>query len=297
MDIFLIGVSVVSTVVALVMTGVAWRVSRSQRAASAARIAALSAAAAMDADGAAEKPSHSTPLEQFETEPLAVGASRNGTQGTLGHQAPWVPARVSPFNSGARAAMTAARSDPHEITTKPAAIESTTAGQALSEGFLGSAVSPPTDGGRQRSLALAAIVLFGLVLGGGYWAVFVNRSDTATVTTPSTTSPLELVSMRHERRGTRLAVTGLVRNPVAGAPVDRLAAVVFLFDQQGAFISSARANVDFLKLTPGDESPFVIDVEAPSNVVRYRVSFRNDAGIVPHVDRRGEQPLALTTVR
>ena len=46
----------------------------------------------MDADGAAEKPSHSTPLEQFETEPLAVSASRNGTQGTLGHQAPWVPA-------------------------------------------------------------------------------------------------------------------------------------------------------------------------------------------------------------
>lgn len=193
--------------------------------------------------------------------------------------------------------MTAARPDPQEIATKPAAIESATAGQALSEGFLGSAVSPPTDGGRQRSLAFAAIVLFGLVVGGGYWAVFVNRSDTATVTTPSTTSPLELVSMRHERRGTRLAVTGLVRNPIAGAPVDRLAAVVFLFDQQGAFISSARANVDFLKLTPGDESPFVIDVEAPSSVVRYRVSFRNDAGIVPHVDRRGEQPLALTTVR
>ncbi len=181
MDIFLIGVSVVSTVVALVMTVVAWRVSRSQRAASAARIAALSAAAAVDSDRAAEKPSHSTPLEQFETEPVAVSASRNGTQGTLGPQAPWVPARVSPFNSGARAAMTAARPDPHEITTKPAAIESATAGQALSEGFLGSAVSPPTDGGRQRSLALAAIVLFGLVLAGGYWAVFVNRSDTATV--------------------------------------------------------------------------------------------------------------------
>jgi hypothetical protein len=146
-------------------------------------------------------------------------------------------------------------------------------------------------------LAVAAIVLFGLVLAGGYWAVFVDRAATATVSVPSTTSPLELVSMRHERRGTRLAVTGLVRNPVAGAPVERLAAVVFLFDQQGGFISSARANVDFLKLTPGDESPFVIDVEAPSNVTRYRVSFRNDTGIVPHVDRRGQQPLALTIVR
>ena len=63
------------------------------------------------------------------------------------------------------------------------------------------------------------------------------------------------------------------------------------------FLASARANVDFLKLSPGDESPFVIDVEAPANVARYRVSFRNDAGIVPHVDRRGQQPLALSTVR
>jgi hypothetical protein len=170
-------------------------------------------------------------------------------------------------------------------------------GAVFSAGFLGSTVSPVTDGGRQRTLAVAAIVLFGLVLAGGYWAVFVDRAATATVSVPSTTSPLELVSMRHERRGTRLAVTGLVRNPVAGAPVERLAAVVFLFDQQGGFISSARANVDFLKLTPGDESPFVIDVEAPSNVTRYRVSFRNDTGIVPHVDRRGQQPLALTIVR
>jgi len=135
------------------------------------------------------------------------------------------------------------------------------------------------------------------VLVGGYWAGFGNGSARAIVTAPSTTSPLELVSMRHERRGTRLAVTGLVRNPVAGAAVDRLAAVVFLFDQQGAFITSARANIDFLKLAPGDESPFVIDVEAPSQVARYRVSFRNDSGVVPHVDRRGEQPVALTSIR
>jgi hypothetical protein len=286
MDILLIVVSIVSAVVALAMTGVAWRVSRNQRAASAARVAALSAAAAMEADRPGEKPSHTTPLEQFETEP--VGASR---------QSPWKAARVSAFGAGARTAQPIARTAPPEATTRPATIELSSDRAVLGEGFLGSTVSPATDGGRQRSLAVAAIVLFGLVLAGGYWAVFVDRSATATVSAPSTTSPLELVSMRHERRGTRLAVTGLVRNPVAGAPVERLAAVVFLFDQQGGFISSARANVDFLKLTPGDESPFVIDVEAPSNVTRYRVSFRNDAGIVPHVDRRGQQPLALTTVR
>ena len=300
MDVFLIGVSIVSTVVALVMTAVAWRVARDQRAASAARVAALSAAASIDPGQSDEKLSHSTTLDQFEPEPIfetqavAVGASRGGSQSS---QAPWASARISPFSAAARATASSPRSEPHEITTRPAIIESSTISQTLSDGFLGSGVSATSDGGRQRSLAVAAVVLFGLVLAGGYWTVFGNRSTATAMSPASTTSPLELVSMRHERRGTRLAVTGLVRNPVAGAPVDRLAAVVFLFDEQGGFITSARANVDFLKLSPGDESPFVIDVEAPSNVARYRVSFRNDAGIVPHVDRRGQQPLALSTVR
>jgi hypothetical protein len=51
-------------------------------------------------------------------------------------------------------------------------------------------------------------------------------------------------------------------------------------------------GVDFTQLAPGDESPFVIRVDAPTNVARYRVSFRTDAGVVPHVDRRGQEPIA-----
>lgn len=285
MDVLLIGVSLVSTVVALVMTAVAWKVSRDQRAVSAARVAALSAAASADLGLAGEKPSPATTLEQFEPEPITVGAAR---------PAPWAASRISSFSA---TRTSAPRPEPHEVTTKPVTIETPSPGQTMSEGFLGGGVSAPTDSGRQRSLAVAAIVLFGLVLVGGYWTVFGDRSSATTLSAANSASPLELVSMRHERRGTRLAVTGLVRNPVAGAPVDRLAAVVFLFDDRGGFITSARANVDFLKLSPGDESPFVIDVEAPSSVARYRVSFRNDAGIVPHVDRRGQQPLAVSTVR
>jgi hypothetical protein len=72
---------------------------------------------------------------------------------------------------------------------------------------------------------------------------------------------------------------------------------VFLFDANGGFISSARAGVDFKRLGGGDESPFVVAMDAPSSVARYRVSFRTDAGIVAHVDRRGEQPVATAIVR
>ena len=55
----------------------------------------------------------------------------------------------------------------------------------------------------------------------------------------------------------------------------------------GTFVTSSRANVDFLKLGAGDESPFVVSLDAPATVARYRVSFRTDDGVVPHIDRRG----------
>ena len=99
------------------------------------------------------------------------------------------------------------------------------------------------------------------------------------------------MSLRHEREGANLSVAGLVRNPPAAPIVERLTAVVFLFDQQGQFVTSAKAPIDFLKLTAGDESPFVVKVAAPQTVTRYRVSFRTEDGTRPHVDRRGDPPV------
>jgi hypothetical protein len=92
-------------------------------------------------------------------------------------------------------------------------------------------------------------------------------------------------------------VSGLVRNPEGGLLVERLTAVAFLFDGEGALLSSARAPVDFLKLAPGDDTPFVVALPAPPNAVRYRVSFRTDAGSVPHVDRRAPAGAAAADAR
>ena len=102
-------------------------------------------------------------------------------------------------------------------------------------------------------------------------------------------APLELVSMRHAREGTSLTVSGLVRNPRAGAAATRITAVVFAFDRDGTFVASARAPLDFTTLGPGDESPFVVAIPNVANVGRYRVSFRTDAGMLRHVDRRADQ--------
>jgi hypothetical protein len=96
---------------------------------------------------------------------------------------------------------------------------------------------------------------------------------------------LELLSMRHVREADALTVTGLVRNGGSGS-ADRLIAVVFAFDRSGNFLASGRAPIDFLSLAPGDESPFKVSVPNAGEVGRYRVSFRTEAGVVKHVDRR-----------
>lgn len=98
---------------------------------------------------------------------------------------------------------------------------------------------------------------------------------------------IDLVALGHERDGDGLIVRGVVRNPSAGSPLARVTAVVFLFNHDGGFITSARAALDQPTLAPGGESGFRIAVADAANVSRYRVSFRTDDRVIPHVDRRG----------
>ena len=249
MEIVLLVIAVMSLAAAFIMGLAAWRLSRDERARSAARIAALSAAA-----DTADIP---TPAA-VDRRPAPVVPAAPAAPVV----APWAPARA------------------------PA---------PLGEAFLGSGLASTSSGG-QRGLAIAAGVLFITIIVGGYFTVFGGDSPSASAAaSAAAAAPLELVSLRHERQRADLAITGLVRNPASGAAVENLAAVVLLFDQQGALVTSARANVDFTTLAPGDESPFVITLAAPPTVSRYRVSFRNDAGGVPHIDRRGQDPIARDT--
>jgi hypothetical protein len=275
MDILLLTITVVSLVVAFIMSAAAWRLSRDERTRSAARVAALATAAreseapavphAREGQQSHERRTVRPVDSPVDVEAVAVHESRPG--------APWAPARVSVVPTEA---------PDRWVNESEARSHAPTFASASAR-----------SGGRQRGLAVAACVLFITLVTGGYWTIFGDAASTApAVSRSAAAAPLELVSMRHERRGAKLAITGLVRNPGAGTTVERLAAVVFLFDQQGAFVTSARAEVDFTALAPGDESPFVVGADAPANVARYRVSFRNEAGVVPHVDRRGQEPIA-----
>jgi hypothetical protein len=105
-------------------------------------------------------------------------------------------------------------------------------------------------------------------------------------------APLELIALGHELQGDRIVVKGIVRNSQAGVVRDRVAVAVFLLDREGAGLASALAAVETPALAPGAQSGFVVTLPHTTEVARYRVSFRSDDRLVPHVDRRDRQPIA-----
>lgn len=269
MEIVLLGVTVISLLVALVMSVATWRLGREEKRRSAARVAVLSIAASAD----------TAPIG-FQARPAVAEKPAETTK----PRAPWAPA-PSAIESQSR---------PVDIAPVVAELplQSTPAPREISHssGFLGATAEPARNGGGQRTLAIAASLLFVVLLGGLVFMMSSPRGTSAAAVGPN--RPLELMSLRHERKNEKLAVSGLVRNPSNGKPVERLSAVVLLFDKQGAFVTSAKTEVDFLKLGAGDESPFVVSLDAPTTVTRYRVSFRTDEGVMPHIDRRGTTPVA-----
>jgi hypothetical protein len=301
MEMILLAVTIGSLLVAGVMSVAAWRLTRAEHARASARVAALAAAAAHGGDATASVIAPAAvPIASVPRGDAVVGnapaapaesvvAARRATFPQLRAVAA-VPADVEELASDTFADELPLRATlvaPVNVTSAPAAPP------PVAETFLGVAAREPNTSG-QRKLAIAAAI-FCAVLGAGAYLALARTGSNPSNETGSLAvagAPLELMSLRHERQGGRLTLSGLVRNPAAGATIENLTAVVFLFDAQGGFVSSARAGVDFKRLAAGDESPFVITIDAPATVARYRVSFRTEAGVIAHVDRRAEQPVA-----
>jgi hypothetical protein len=161
---------------------------------------------------------------------------------------------------------------------------------------VGSVFERATEGLRGRpgiKLAVGGVMALTIVIGAIIGARMGGAPDSPTVTrngaavAANASAPLELMSMRYQRQGTTLTVSGLIRNPAKSAAMNGVTAVVFAFDRSGAFVASGRAPIDFSALAPGDESPFLVNVANVSDVARYRVTFRSANGVVRHIDRRG----------
>jgi hypothetical protein len=179
-------------------------------------------------------------------------------------------------------------------------LHSRSAPAAISSGGSMFAAAGATQGGTRFAAVMAVGVLV-FASAAALMVLFAGPSSTSSVAAASTPAsavtstentasaapvPLELMALGHERDGDRLTVHGVVRNPVAGTTLDGVTAVVFLFNRDGGFVASARAAIEWPALRPGGESTFIVTVPNAGDVGRYRVSFRTDDRIVPHIDRR-----------
>jgi hypothetical protein len=171
---------------------------------------------------------------------------------------------------------------------------------------VGSMFDRATEGLRGRPAIKAAVIgamVVTIVVGAIIGARISDNAAASPSPAPHTAiatkaaAPLELMSMRHERQGTTLMVTGLVRNPPQSVAMNGITAVIFAFDRAGTFIASGRAALDVNALGPGDQSPFTVNIPNVSDVARYRVTFRSSGGVVRHLDRRSNQVQLAQAVR
>jgi hypothetical protein len=278
MDTLLIAITAVALAMTAVMAVIVVTVLRQERARSEARVAALSEMAADARDDPQELPRHELPQEpvtrreasaRFTAAPAPVHAVSDR--------------HIQLFSD--RAVV----DDVDDLEIRP---------DVSGVSTLFSEPDRPSPWGR-RFVVIGCLAA--LVLAIGMTMVF-SRSKSpsvaagATATQASTAtdvSPLELLSLRYSQESDRMVITGLVQNPRGAAPISRVVATAFVFGKGGTFLSSGRAPLDFVTLTPGEESPFVVNVPVTGQVTRYRVGFRTEDGrVLPHVDKRAPEALA-----
>lgn len=196
----------------------------------------------------------------------------------------WRVTREQQLRSAARVATLAGAIRPGDDMTAPVAVAS----------LFDKGSGAMMQGRPLIKAAVVAVLGVGLIV---YVTMATSREIVDSERQPDTVAadatPLELMTMRHVRRGETLTVTGLVRNPSGGSQVSKLTAVLLAFDRTGTFVATGQAPLDFTILAPGDESPFVVTLPNAAEVSRYRVSFRSDAGaVVRHLDRRTASEVA-----
>jgi len=278
MDLALVVVTLASLGFALVLLTLNWRLIREERRRSAARVEAL--------------------LEAVSTLPAQV---------PMPVHVPLQVAPVSPRHESEPRVAVAAAAVEEPAASAPLQFVRNTAtesGVTSSRELFHEAAAPASGIGRLAVPVSLGVVIVGLILAG---LLTWNQAPAKPAVTPGVPLvagtaipvPLELISLRHERTGTGngLSITGLVRNPASGGRVADVNVVVFLFDRNGAFVTSAKGPLDFRTLAPGDESPFTVSLDKIGTIGRYRVSFRAEDKVVPHVDRRQNPVVAVASTQ
>lgn len=130
-------------------------------------------------------------------------------------------------------------------------------------------------------VAIAAVAAFALGSGDRGGGAVPDTEESVAL------APIELLALTHAIEKGALTITGLVQNPRGGRAHTDVRAVAYLLDEGGQTVATGTAPLDFRRLEPGVESPFVVTMAMADRVTRYRVGFRDGAGgVIAHVDRR-----------
>ena len=255
MQYLLIAVAIVSAAVAVVMCVLVVRMLREDRRRSEARVEALLAMA--DASGEQLSPDLAMPIER-QPDPVVQTRYR-----------------------GARAS---------EPDRDQLVLDSAPHVAGVDGLFAAHETSSPW--GRRIAVAAAAGVLLVIAVLASGWRGGDSSGQGGTGPQGPAQIPLELLSLKHTAEPKALTITGLVQTPQGGPALANVTAVALLFSADGGFVASGRAPLDFTRLDPGSESPFVVKVPTSARVARYRISFRGpDGAVIAHVDRRTAAPL------
>jgi len=290
MESMLLGVTVVSLALGGLMTVVAWRLLRESHGRSAARVEALQSMA-YEPDDEEDVVPAAPPSRAIESGVIEEGAAE---WDFALHDSPAVPAPAPQPERVPQRIVTHAPAHAMSIAPRPRHAHS----RELIEATPLFVSQPDRSASGRRGFALAAI-LFVMLVGGGSayalrtWDVF---GTIASAASSKEAQPLHLLSLRHASDSTgNFTVTGLVQNPAGGRTLQGVIAVIYLFDQQGKYLTSGKARIDVGAFQAGDESPFIVKIPNATGVSRYRVGFRlEDGGVVAHIDRRGQGPDGTT---
>jgi hypothetical protein len=271
MEWMLIVVSLVSLGIATAMSVVAWKLARDSRQRSAARVEALEELAFAD-----------------------LGDDAGGLVPALASGPPAAPARpvLTMLKAPAPVATRFAALDDGE-SEAPAA-PSWDAPAAHDDEADALFASRDQHAPRGRWLALVGVAgMMALGAGTVYALHTPGAFSLSGLNTPSTdrpviNRPLELMSLRYSTDEPGFfTVSGLVHNPVGAPSLRAVAAVVYLFDEQGQYAGNGRIAIDVATLDPGIDSTFMLRVKVTGLVSRYRVGFRfPDGAVVAHIDKR-----------
>jgi hypothetical protein len=141
-----------------------------------------------------------------------------------------------------------------------------------------------------RWMALAGVGA-AMVLGVTLYASIARAPEGASASGASD-KPIELIALQHRfGPATDLDVTGLIRNPADGRPLQQVDAVIHLVDANGRVITSQMTPLERPVLAAGQTSAFsLVFPHVTGAVARYQVEFRSHGrNKIPHVDRRAAE--------